>query len=215
MHNIPNKSHKILKNPVFSLPKLYIIYAYIKNGNIKFNEIPTDISTAIDKIKNLVTPPADEKNITIETWYDVQDSYIYQDITLTSEVVGSIILNAIKYTPVGGKVSFGLRQISSENPEEVVIQFCCRDNGIGISEEFIPNIFDKFTREDNEVNRNIPSAGIGLTLAKFIVESQQGKIEVQSNPGKLTQVIVTIAHKRSSKDEIGNNDVLISGVINK
>ena len=187
----------------------------MQKGSIKFNERPTDISSAIEKIKNVVEKDALAKNIQIETWNNVKDPYIYQDVSLTAEAVCAVIFNAIKYTPEGGKISFGLSQLPSSNKDEVIIQFCCRDNGIGISEDFIPKIFDKFTREDNEINRSIPSAGLGLTITKFIVDAQKGKIEVQSNPGKLTQVIITTSHRCSSKDEIENDEALISRVLNK
>jgi signal transduction histidine kinase len=94
--------------------------------------------------------------------------------------------NAVKYTPEGGEVSFELR--SQNSHAEAII----RDTGIGIGPEDLPHIYDRFWRADKVRSRNLGGAGLGLSIALWIVEQFNGKIEVRSEPGKGTQFTVRL-----------------------
>ena len=65
--------------------------------------------------------------------------------------------NALKYTPEGGLIRFGIKQLPGSNNDECLVQFVCEDTGVGISEEFMPHIYELFEREDNEINQKIES----------------------------------------------------------
>lgn len=187
----------------------------IEDNSIQINEVPTDITGALDKTQYMIRNAAEEKSIKIETFYEVENPYIYQDVSNTAEVVCCVIFNAIKYTPKGGNVTFGLKQIPCENKNECVIEFICKDNGIGISKEFLPHVFEKFSREDNDINNAIPSSGSGLFIAKKLSEYMNGEIIINSEQGKGTEVIVRSVHRYADKNDINERGGFISGALSK
>jgi signal transduction histidine kinase len=176
--------------------------ARMENGDIELIETATDLSDAVEKIYSLIEKDAKEKNITVEYWSDIFYPYIYQDVIHTTNVVMNILQNAIKYTPEGGKIRFGLRQSKNILENECNVSFICEDSGIGISPEFLPYICKSFAREDNEVNTEIPSAGLGLSIAKTLLYIMNGTIEVKSEPGKGTTVITDQPHLYARKEDV-------------
>ncbi len=176
--------------------------ARMENGDIELIETATDLSDAVEKIYSLIEKDAKEKNITVEYWSDIFYPYIYQDVIHTTNVVMNILQNAIKYTPEGGKIRFGLRQSKNILENECNVSFICEDSGIGISPEFLPYICKSFAREDNEVNTEIPSAGLGLSIAKTLLYIMNGTIEFKSEPGKGTTVITDQPHLYARKEDV-------------
>ena len=176
--------------------------ARMENGDIELIETATDLSDAVEKIYSLIEKDAKEKNITVEYWSDIFYPYIYQDVIHTTNVVMNILQNAIKYTPEGGKIRFGLRQSKNILENECNVSFICEDSGIGVSPEFLPYICKSFAREDNEVNTEIPSAGLGLSIAKTLLYIMNGTIEIKSEPGKGTTVITDQPHLYARKEDV-------------
>ena len=184
----------------------------MENEEIKFNETPTDLTDAVEKIYALIEQNTKEKGIEVEYWKDINYPYIYQDVIHTTDVVMHILQNAIKYTPKGGKIRFGLKQVSNELENECNIIFYCEDTGIGISEEFLPYICKSFAREDNDINSQIPSAGLGLSIAKTLLSLMNGTIEITSELGKGTKVAVTLPHLYAKKEDVEKNTTLADNV---
>ena len=120
----------------------------------------------------------------------------------TTNCVLQVLANAIKYTPEGGKVRFGLKQIEGETPDECIIQFICEDTGIGIAPEFIPYICKSFAREDNEINAEIPSSGLGLSIANTILYMMNGSIDIKSELGVGTTVTTSLPHRYAKKEDV-------------
>lgn len=174
----------------------------IDNEEIQIREIPTDLTDAVIKTNALIELEAESKGIEVEYWSDIEYPYIYQDIVHTTDIVLNILTNAVKYTPKGGKIRFGLKQVKKESDEECDIIFICEDTGIGISEEFLPYICKSFAREDNEVNAEIPSAGLGLSISKNLLDRMHGTIEFKSQLGKGTTVTMTIPHLYAKKEDV-------------
>lgn len=174
----------------------------IENGDVQVTEAPTNLTGAVERIYGLIEKEAKKKGIEVEYWEDIQRPYIYQDIMHTTNVVMNIIVNAVKYTPAGGKIRFGLKQEFGENDDECTVNFICEDNGIGVSPEFIPYICKSFAREDNEVNAEVPSAGLGLSIAKTLLYLMQGTISIKSELGKGTTVITSQPHRFANKDDV-------------
>ena len=184
--------------------------AKIESGQLELQERPTDISNAVEKIYALAESAAAKKGVKLEYWSMIYNPYIYQDIIHTTDVVMNIIYNAIKYTPAGGRVRFGLKQTPSDNPDECFIDFICEDTGIGISKKFLPYICRDFAREDNEINAQISGAGLGLSIAKSLLTLMKGTIEITSKKGKGTVVTTSQPHRFASKEEV-TEDVTLAG----
>ncbi|MBR4825464.1 MAG: EAL domain-containing protein [Spirochaetaceae bacterium] len=188
-----------------------LTFTKLETGEIELVEIPTDFSHAVEYTYALIEKDAKAKNIKVEYWSDITNPYIYQDPVHTAEVVSNILRNAIKYTPEGGTVRFGIEQTPGRKADECIVSFICEDTGIGISEEFLPNAFRSFSREDNEINRAYPSAGLGLNIAKTLILLMHGSIEITSKKGKGTKVKTSQPHRYAKQSDIGNDtDVMFS-----
>ena len=166
----------------------------------------------MEKTYALIENEATAKNIQVEYWSEITNPYIYQDIMHTTDVVINVLLNAIKYTPEGGKIRFGLKQTEGDLQNECIVTFVCEDNGIGISPEFIPYVCKSFAREDNEINREIPSAGLGLSIAKALLYLMNGTIDIKSAPGKGTTVAVAMPHIYAKKEDVEKASTLSGNV---
>jgi len=216
LDNIPAHEivKKIEKNQEHMLSFINNVYelAQLESGEISVNEIPIDITHAMDKTYALIEEEAKAKKIKVEYWSEIINPYIYQDIIHTTNVVTNIIQNAVKYTPEGGTIKFGLRQIQSALEDECYVSFICEDSGIGISPEFVPYICKSFAREDNEINMDVPSAGLGLSIAKSLLYMMNGTIDIKSVPGKGTTVITSQPHRYAKKEEVEKATSLIGNV---
>ena len=182
--------------------------AQMENGDITVVETATDLTNAVEKIYSLIEREAAQKNIKVEYWSDIFYPYIYQDINHTTNVVMNVLLNAVKYTPEGGKIRFGLKQTKNVLENECNVSFICEDTGIGISPEFLPYICKSFAREDNEINSEIPSAGLGLSIARTLLYIMNGRIDIKSEPGKGTSVTTIQPHLYAKKEDVENNSTL-------
>ncbi len=207
IHDIESAEEHLLSfiNNVYELAKL-------ENSDITLEERPTDLSNAIGKVYELIRDDADEKGIEIECWSEIINPYIYQDIIHTTNVVMNIVRNAIKYTPKGGKIKIGIRQTKGPSDDICFVEFICEDTGIGISQEFLPYICNSFSREDNEINNEIQSSGIGLNISKALLELMDGTIEIKSELGKGTTVITKQPHRYAKKTDIEKASTLIDNL---
>ena len=185
----------------------------IENEDIKYNEIPTDLTNAVDRIYALVEDDVKEKGIEVERWSDISYPYIYQDVIHTTDIVMNVLRNAIKYTPRGGKIRFGLKQTPTGLENECAISFICEDTGIGISQEFMPYVCKSFAREDNEINSEIQSSGLGLSIAKTLLSYMNGTIDIKSEQGKGTVVTCTQHHLFARKEDVDKATTLTGHVL--
>lgn len=183
--------------------------ARLESGEIKLVETATDITNATFRIYGLIEEAAKKKGIEVEYYEQIESPYIYQDVRHTVEMVLSIVQNAVKYTPSGGKVKFWLKQTVLKNKEDCIVEFFCQDNGIGMEEEFIPYACKSFTREANEVNAKIASSGLGLAVVQNLMTLMKGEIEIQSTKGKGTLVHTSQPHRLANKEDVLNETMLI------
>ena len=186
--------------------------AQIEKNEIQVTEIPTDITLAVERIYDLIKEEVEKRGIEVEYWIDFKYPYIYQDIIHTTDVVMNIIYNAIKYTPRGGKIKFNIKQIPDTIQNGCTIEFTCEDNGIGMSEDFLPNACKDFAREDNEINKENPSAGLGLSIAKSLLSLMNGTIEIKSTKGKGTIVKTSQTHHYAKKEDVEKTPLLIDNL---
>lgn len=184
----------------------------MENGDVVISESPTDITDAVEKIYSLIKNEANEKGIKVEYWSEINYPYIYQDVIHTTANVLNILKNAIKYTPKGGTIKFGLKQFKGELENECKISFICEDTGIGISKEFLPYACKSFAREDNEVNAEIPSSGLGLCISKNLLELMHGTLDIKSELAKGTIVTSTQPHLYAKKDDVEKAATLANNV---
>lgn len=169
-----------IKRMVGDLEKL----AKYEGENLILNKESFDLSYLMQHlIQNFET---DFLNKRIEIDYYGEQAIIFADRDKISQVIVNLLSNALKYTPEGGKV----KVLVNGGQDTATINI--KDSGNGIPQEDLPYIFERFYRADKSRNRLTGGAGIGLTIAKAIVEAHKGKIGVQSLPGQGTEVIVSL-----------------------
>ncbi len=133
------------------------------------------------------------------------------------KVFSNIISNAFKFTNSGGKIVIIIsinKNLSEESHSKILsqntVEICVKDNGVGIPEKRLPYIFDRFYQVDSSQTRNYSGTGIGLAIAKELVELHKGKISVESKEGKGSKFIVTLPISESQeKAVISTNKILL------
>ncbi len=132
----------------------------------------------------LLTPAAEQNHQTLTE--DIQDDlFLYGDRSKLSQIIYNLTDNAIKYTPEHGAVRVSLRE------EEDGIVWRVKDNGIGIPEDDLDHIFERFYRVDKARGRETGGTGLGLSIVKQMVKMHNGTISVTSDPGKGSEFVVT------------------------
>lgn len=168
--------------------------ARIESGRMEVNEVYTRVGIDIEELISVFSLEAKKKNIRLLTSVQVEHGHIMADITKIREIFSNLLSNAIKYTPEGGTVRLKVRELPCSRPGYACIQAEIADNGIGMSKEYLPTLFDAFTRERNTTVGKISGTGLGMPIVKNLVEMQGGTIEVESEPGKGSRFIVTLEH---------------------
>ena len=117
------------------------------------------------------------------------------DTTKVKEIFVNILGNAIKYTPPGGSVIMSVEELPCNEPGYIIVRNRVSDTGIGMSEDYLTEIFEAFTREQNTTKSKIAGTGLGMSIVKKYVDLLGGTIEVESELGKGSTFTVTLKHK--------------------
>lgn len=169
--------------------------ARIESGRMELDETCHKIGNVISSVKEVFEVAAKEKGLQFEYQLDVRHSYIMCDITKVQEIFTNLISNAVKYTQPGGKVTVTTRELPYERKGYILIESVVEDTGIGMSKEFLPHLFDEFSREKNTTAGKVAGTGLGMPIVKRLVELMNGEIKVESTPGKGSRFSVIIPHK--------------------
>lgn len=174
----------------------------IEGGEAVLEETAWSVEQMMDSVCSLPAAQMQAKNITFEKTFEVQHPFVWCDMTKLQEVYLNILNNANKYTPSGGKVSMRLTEILSDKEGYVFFKTEIEDNGIGIAEEFMPHLFEAFSREHDTTHSKIAGTGLGMTIVKRLTELMGGTVEAESEAGKGTKLIVTIPHRIASEADL-------------
>lgn len=126
---------------------------------------------------------------------DVVHTCILCDKTKIREILTNIISNSVKYTPEGGTISVKVKEIAPSDIGYATYRFVVEDNGIGMSEEYLPHIFEEFTREHTSTESKVDGTGLGLPIVKSLVDLMKGTINVESREGQGTKFTIILSFK--------------------
>lgn len=160
--------------------------ARIESGRVEMKFIKHAVSPLIENVRDILTPQMKDKGIQLKMQIDPKTPEVLVDTNQIERVFINLISNAIKFTPVNGTITV------SAQPQKDEVLFSVADTGVGITAEDIPKLFQEFYRVDNEINQNVKGTGLGLTLAKNIVEAHGGKIWVTSKVNEGTAFYFTL-----------------------
>lgn len=135
---------------------------------------PVRIRRVIEEAINSVSVSAFQKGITLATELELGDLKVYADRERLKMAIGNVISNAVKFTPNGGSISVSGRAMDGE------IACIVTDDGLGISPEFLPHVFEKYTQSELASTRHFGGLGLGLTIAQHILKLHHGSIEAES-----------------------------------
>lgn len=179
--------------------------ARVESGKMELDENYEVIGNITQLVCGAFAAEASRKNIELNTIVNVEHKHIIVDSTKMQEILSNLISNAIKYTSAGGKVTIDTKELPYDKEGYVLIQTKVSDTGIGMSEEFLPSLFELFTRERNTTLSKIPGTGLGMAIVKNFVDLMNGSIEVESELGKGSTFTITIPHKIANKDYTNRN----------
>ena len=179
--------------------------ARVESGKMELDENYEVIGNITQLVCSAFAAEASRKNIEFNIIVNVEHKHIIVDSTKMQEILSNLISNAIKYTSAGGKVTIDTKELPYDKEGYVLIQTKVSDTGIGMSEEFLPFLFELFTRERNTTLSKIPGTGLGMAIVKNFVDLMNGSIEVESELGKGSTFTITIPHKIANKDYTNRN----------
>ena len=175
--------------------------ARIENNKTEIEYTISNVSTEFETCVMMFLNQAEEKEQTLTKTEHLLYPYVYADASHLSEICINIISNAIKYTNNGGVINCDISQVPGKKKGWCDVIITVKDNGIGMSEQFLNHIFEPFERERNSTISRVEGCGIGMGIVKRLAELMDGSVEVQSEIGEGSTFTVTIPCKIASKEE--------------
>ena len=178
-----------LVNDVLDMSKL-------ESGEIVLEEIPFNLSSIFKEVFVVIEQMASEQNIQIE-WE--KKEIIHRDFIgspgYVKRVMMNILSNAVKYNRENGHIYISCMEIPSKQPEMTTMEFVCRDTGIGMTEEFQKCVFEPFAQEHTGSRTKFAGTGLGMSIAKNLIEKMGGSISFESKEGAGTTFVIQVPFK--------------------
>ena len=186
----------------------------VESGKLNLSPLTFSIVETVENLVNLSQPMIKEKNIEFNFRIGrMEREYFYADQLRLNQIYINILSNAIKYTEPGGRVSVDMREEESQQPGCVRLSYRVSDSGIGMSPEFMANMYQPFSRQTDSRVNSIQGTGLGLAITKQMVDLMGGTIDCQSEQGKGTTFTVIldlpIADRQREDMVLDPMDVLI------
>ena len=186
----------------------------IESGTAVLQLKAEDMDALFHRVNTVFEEDVRKKNLQYHAVLDVRHHYVVCDQTKLQEIMLNIISNAIKYTPEGHSIYVEVHEAVSENPSKIRYIFSCEDTGIGMSEEYLPHIYEEFSREHSTTENKVPGTGLGLPIIKSMIELMGGSIQVESRQGIGTKFTIDLSFDIALKEEVyGSEDTIESSAI--
>ena len=175
----------------------------IESGKMNLHEEPEDLRQLLDTLYDIVQADIRAKELDFRMDTDgIRHAHVLCDKLRLKQVLLNILSNSIKYTQRGGTISLYAAETEgadsgTDSGDSVGLTFRIRDNGMGMSAEFLKTIFDPFTRVNSSTVSGIQGTGLGMAITKSIVDMMGGTISVESEEGKGTETTILVTFRRS------------------
>ncbi len=188
-------------NHLLSLINDILDMSRIESGKIHLEETEVSLSDVLHDLKTIISGQIHAKQLELYMdAMDVTNEDVYCDKTRLNQVLLNLLSNAVKFTPAGGTVSVRLKQYPGTVRGSELYEIRVKDNGIGMSPEFVQKIFSPFERERTSTVSRTQGTGLGMAITKNIVDMMGGTIEVQTEKGKGTEFIVRLPFRIQSEN---------------
>ncbi len=187
---------------LLSLINYVLETARIESGKTSLKKEVRCVSGLIESLADIFEPEVRKKGLTYSYTKDIQHDYVIGDETKVREIFINIIGNSLKYTPAGGKITIDIREIPSDRENYIAYKIVVEDTGIGMSEDYLPHIFEEFSREHTSTESKVVGTGLGLPIVKALIDLMGGTIEIESEVGKGTKTTVMIPFEIATQEQI-------------
>jgi CheY-like chemotaxis protein/nitrogen-specific signal transduction histidine kinase len=182
-------------NHLLSLINDVLDMSRIESGKMVLSEKDEDLIEIINALKDIVQADIDAKNLTFEVEMNICEAGIVCDKLRLNQVLLNVLSNSIKYTQAGGSIHVQVTEKESMKRDSALYEFRIRDNGMGMSAEFLKTIYEPFTRASTSTVSGIQGTGLGMSITKNIVEMMGGRIEIFSEENAGTEVVLELDFK--------------------
>lgn len=187
---------------LLSLINYVLEMARIESGKTALKAEVGQFGALMNTIRAAFEPAVMQKNLDFACRLSVEHDYVLCDKTKVREILMNIVSNSIKYTPEGGRIRVDILETEAQKAGYATFQIAVEDTGIGMSEEYLPHIFEEFTRERTSTESKVVGAGLGLPIVKALVDLMEGTIEVQSRVGEGTRMVIVLSFPVASEEQI-------------
>lgn len=186
---------------LLSLINYVLEMSRIESGKAALKIEVGNFEELVDSLKAVFEADIEKKKLCYTCHTDIQHNYIFCDRTKVREVLLNIVSNSMKYTPEGGNISVDITENYLEKERVTSYTFVIEDTGIGMSEEYLPHIFEEFTRERTSTESKVIGTGLGLPIVKSLIELMHGSIHVESEVGKGTRTTIILSFPIATKED--------------
>ena len=187
--------------------------ARIESGKAVLTLEPCNLSALFHSVNLVFEEDVKKKGIHFYVKTNVEHKYAYCDQTKLQEIYLNIVSNAIKYTPQDHAITINIQEVPSMQENFARYIFICEDTGYGMSEDFVPHIFEEFSREHTTTENKIIGTGLGLSIVKSMIDLMGGTIQVESHEGKGTKFTVDVSLEIASSEDVNETEA-VSNEIN-
>ena len=187
---------------LLSLINYVLETARIESGKTSLKKEVSCASRLIESLTDVFEPEVCKKGLTYSYTKDIEHEYVMCDETKVREIFINIIGNSLKYTPAGGKITIDIREIPFDRENYIAYKIVVEDTGIGMSEDYLPHIFEEFSREHTSTESKVVGTGLGLPIVKALIDLMGGTIEIESEAGKGTKTTVMIPFEIATQEQI-------------
>ena len=188
-------------NHLLSLINDVLDMSRIESGKMSLEEKPCSMPDILHGLRSIVQADVHAKQLELYMdAVDVMNEEIYCDRLRLNQILLNLLSNSVKYTPAGGVVSVKVTEKPGAPAGHATYEFCIKDTGIGMSEEFVSRIFEPFERERNSTTSGIQGTGLGMAITKNIVDMMNGTISVRSKQGVGTEFIVVVTFRLCTEE---------------
>ena len=187
---------------LLSLINYVLETARIESGKTRLKKEVSCASRLIESLTDVFEPEVCKKGLTYSYTKDIEHEYVMGDETKVREIFINIIGNSLKYTPAGGKITIDIREIPFDRENYIAYKIVVEDTGIGMSEDYLPHIFEEFSREHTSTESKVVGTGLGLPIVKALIDLMGGTIEIESEVGKGTKTTVMIPFEIATQEQI-------------
>lgn len=172
----------------------------LENGKVDLAEDCCDLKEYVEKARDTFQTEIARKRLTFQTDTSaVKDSWVYCDILHLNQILFHLLSNAVKFSRPGGRILLTLSQHPCTIREYALYEIRVKDNGIGMSAEFLSHIFEPFEREHTSTISQTQGTGLGMSITKSLVDLMGGTIQVTSEPNKGTEFVLQFTFKLREK----------------